>query len=72
MIENTTEYKCLQSQFSVLYNETIQIKDQIEEYHAHVQTLNATFTNKLDMTEVCNDGKNYFVLRYSMKGIAED
>lgn len=52
VIEETTEYKCLQSQFSVLHNETILIKDQIEEYHSHIQTLNATFVNKMEMTEV--------------------
>lgn len=52
MIEESAEYKCLQSQYSVLHNDTIQIKDQIEEYHAHIQTLNATFANKMEMTEV--------------------
>jgi len=31
VIVETTEYKCLQSQFSVLYNESMQIKTQLDE-----------------------------------------
>lgn len=31
VIVETTEYKCLQSQFSVLYNESMQMKTQLEE-----------------------------------------
>lgn len=31
VVVETTEYKCLQSQFSVLYNESMQLKTQLEE-----------------------------------------
>ena len=31
VILETTEYKCLQSQFSVLYNESMQIRTHLEE-----------------------------------------
>ena len=34
----TTEYKCLQSQFSVLYNESMQIKTQLEEARSMLAT----------------------------------
>lgn len=61
MIEESAEYRCLRSQYSVLHNDTIQIKDQIEEYHAHIQTLNATFANKMEMTEV-----KPFLFHYSL------
>ena len=31
VVVETTEHKCLQSQFSVLYNEAMQLKTQLEE-----------------------------------------
>ena len=31
VVVDTTEHKCLQSQFSVLYNEAMQLKTQLEE-----------------------------------------
>ena len=31
VVAETTEHKCLQSQFSILYNETMQLKTQLEE-----------------------------------------
>lgn len=40
VIVETTEYKCLQSQFSVLYNESLQMKTQLDE------SKNLVLTNK--------------------------
>jgi E3 ubiquitin-protein ligase BRE1 len=37
VIVETTEHKCLQSQFSVLYNEAMQLKTQLEESRSHLQ-----------------------------------
>ena len=37
VVVETTEHKCLQSQFSVLYNEAMQLKTQLEETRAHLQ-----------------------------------
>jgi len=39
VVVETTEHKCLQSQFSVLYNEAMQLKTQLEETPAHLQVL---------------------------------
>lgn len=38
VIVETTEYKCLQSQFSVLYNESMQIKTMLDETRNQLQT----------------------------------
>jgi len=38
VVVDTTEHKCLQSQFSVLYNEAMQLKTQLEENRAVQQT----------------------------------
>lgn len=37
VVVETTEHKCLQSQFSVLYNEAMQLKTQLEEARNHLQ-----------------------------------
>ena len=37
VVVETTEHKCLQSQFSVLYNEAMQLKTQLEEARGQVQ-----------------------------------
>lgn len=37
VVRETTEYKCLQSQFSVLYNESMQLQTQLEEYRQQLQ-----------------------------------
>lgn len=38
VVTETAEYKCLQSHFSVLYNETMQLKAQLEETRNQLQT----------------------------------
>jgi E3 ubiquitin-protein ligase BRE1 len=38
VVTETAEYKCLQSHFSVLYNETMQLKAQLEETKNQLQT----------------------------------
>ena len=40
MVE-TTEHKCLQSQFSVLYNEAMQLKTQLEDARNQLQVTHA-------------------------------
>lgn len=37
VVVETTEHKCLQSQFSVLYNEAMQLKTQLEESRNQLQ-----------------------------------
>jgi len=38
VVKETAEYKCLQSHFSVLYNESMQLKSQLEETRQQLQT----------------------------------
>ena len=39
VVVETTEHKCLQSQFSVLYNEAMQLKTQLEEARNQLQVI---------------------------------
>ena len=48
----TTEYKCLQSQFSVLYNESMQIKTQLEEARSMLATSKNTHLRQIEQMEV--------------------
>ncbi|KAK6625311.1 E3 ubiquitin-protein ligase bre1 [Polyplax serrata] len=49
VVVETTEYKCLQSQFSVLYNECMQLKTQLEETR---HTLHNSKNNHLRQIEI--------------------
>ena len=49
----TTEYKCLQSQFSVLYNESMQMKTQLEDAQQLLQTSKNTHLRQIEQMEVC-------------------
>ena len=40
VVVETTEHKCLQSQFSVLYNEAMQLKTQLEDARNQLQVSN--------------------------------
>lgn len=52
MIVETTEYKCLQSQFSVLYNESMQLKTQLDEARQQLQTSKNAHLRNIEMMEV--------------------
>lgn len=47
----TTEYKCLQSQFSVLYNESMQIKTMLDETRNQLQTSKNQHLRQIEMME---------------------
>ncbi|CAH1802344.1 unnamed protein product [Owenia fusiformis] len=51
VIVETTEYKCLQSQFSVLYNESMQIKTQLEEGKTLMATSKNTHLRQIEQME---------------------
>ena len=51
VIVETTEYKCLQSQFSVLYNESMQLKTQLEEARHQLQTSKNTHLRQIEQME---------------------
>lgn len=54
VIVETTEYKCLQSQFSVLYNESMQLKTQAEEARQQLQSSKNAHLRNIEMMEVLN------------------
>lgn len=51
MIVDTTEYKCLQSQFSVLYNESIQIKNNLDEVRNQLQSSKNNHLRQIEIME---------------------
>ncbi|XP_058840324.1 E3 ubiquitin-protein ligase Bre1-like isoform X1 [Topomyia yanbarensis] len=51
VIVETTEYKCLQSQFSVLYNESMQIKTLLDENRNQLQTSKNQHLRQIEMME---------------------
>ncbi|UYV62798.1 RNF20 [Cordylochernes scorpioides] len=51
VVVETAEYKCLQSQFSVLYNESMQLKTQLDELRAHLQTMRTTHLRQIEQME---------------------
>lgn len=51
VIVETTEYKCLQSQFSVLYNESMQLKTQLDEARQQLQGSKNAHLRQIEMME---------------------
>ncbi|XP_054270479.1 E3 ubiquitin-protein ligase Bre1 isoform X4 [Macrosteles quadrilineatus] len=51
VIVETTEYKCLQSQFSVLYNESMQLKTQLDEARLQLQSSKNAHLRQIEMME---------------------
>ncbi|XP_068148725.1 E3 ubiquitin-protein ligase Bre1 [Drosophila tropicalis] len=51
VIVETTEYKCLQSQFSVLYNESMQIKTMLDETRNLLQTSKNQHLRQIEVME---------------------
>lgn len=51
VIVETTEYKCLQSQFSVLYNESMQLKTQLDEARQQLQGSKNAHLRHIEMME---------------------
>lgn len=52
IIVETTEYKCLQSQFSVLYNDCMQFKTQLEETRHQLQNSKNAHLRQIEQMEV--------------------
>lgn len=49
---DSAEYRCLQSQFSVLYNESLVLKSQLDETKARLNTTRTARLRQLDHMEV--------------------
>lgn len=52
MVKETSEYRCLQSQFSVLYNESLILKAQLDETRARLNTTRTARLRQLEHMEV--------------------
>lgn len=52
MVKETSEYRCLQSQFSVLYNESLILKGQLDETRARLNTTRTARLRQLEHMEV--------------------
>ena len=59
VVVETTEHKCLQSQFSVLYNEAMQLKTQLEDARNQLQVRMLFPTFKKTHTELPNPALSY-------------
>lgn len=53
VIVETTEYKCLQSQFSVLYNESMQLKTLLDDARQQLQNSKNAHLRQIEQMEVC-------------------
>lgn len=51
-IQDTTEYKCLQSQFSVLYNDALQIRTSLSDTRNQLMTSQNTHLRHIEQLEV--------------------
>lgn len=51
VVVETTEHKCLQSQFSVLYNEAMQLKTQLEENRAQLSVAKNAHMRQIEQME---------------------
>lgn len=52
MVKETSEYRCLQSQFSVLYNESLILKAQLDETRTRLNTTRTARLRQLEHMEV--------------------
>lgn len=52
MVKETSDYRCLQSQFSVLYNESLILKAQLDETRARLNTTRTARLRQLEHMEV--------------------
>ncbi len=52
VLKETPEYKCLQSQFSLLYNESLNVKTQLDEARALLLTAKNAHLRQIEHMEV--------------------
>lgn len=51
-MKETPEYRCMQSQFSVLYNESLQLKAQLDEARTLLHGTRSTHQRQVELIEV--------------------
>ena len=59
VIVETTDYLCLKSQFSVLYNESMQIRTQLEDTRSLLGNLKNTHLRQIEQMEVSARRHNF-------------
>lgn len=59
VVKETPEYKCLQSQFSLLYNESLGVKTQLDEARALLLTAKNAHLRQIEHMEVGGGGSLY-------------
>lgn len=52
VVKETPEYRCMQSQFSVLYNESLQLKAQLDEARTLLHGTRSTHQRQVELIEV--------------------
>ena len=55
VVVETNEYKCLQSQFSVLYNDSMGLKTQLDEARQQWHTAKNAHLRQIELMEVISD-----------------
>lgn len=65
VVKETPEYRCMQSQFSVLYNESLQLKSQLDEARTLLHGTRSTHQRQVELIEVMYFSLcvSYFVLK---------
>lgn len=67
-VKETPEYRCMQSQFSVLYNESLQLKAHLDEARTLLHGTRTTHQRQVELIEVtpvlCQTGEHYEPISY--------
>ena len=63
MVVETTEYKCLQSQFSVLYNESMGLKTQLDEARQQWHTAKNAHLRQIELMEVETNSQHFKIIQ---------
>lgn len=66
MVKDASEYRCLQSQFSVLYNESLTLKGQLDETRARLNTTRTARLRQLEHMEVTPPTHPRFTVRFCL------
>lgn len=62
VVKETLEYKCLQSQFSLLYNESLGVKTQLDEARALLLTAKNAHLRQIEHMEVTPRGCVFVIM----------
>jgi len=63
VVKETLEYKCLQSQFSLLYNESLGVKTQLDEARALLLTAKNAHLRQIEHMEVRSTCQSHLFIK---------